>query len=306
MRTLILPYKAGSKSAKVLADALGVKRISLSRKNPQNSQRILINWGNTGKDMPPEGIGASVMVLNHPDNVRVASDKLQCLQAFSGADVRCPQFTTETAVASMWLEDDKEVVERHILNGSSGRGINIVSCTSELSEAPLYTKYIKKMDEYRIHVIGGVIADVQRKAKRTDQDVLDWKIRNHANGFVFIRQGLETPDDVFNQALSAMDCLGLDFGAVDVIWNAKRQKAYVLEVNTAPALEGSTIDTYVNGIRALLDGYEVVKYNHTDAPDEVPAVHDNPSPFDVPVIEVNRDSRYNIAPAVYPQQVNIG
>ena len=38
--------------------------------------------------------------------------------------------------------------------------------------------------------------------------------------------------------------LGLDFGAVDVIWNEHESKAYVLEINTAPGLEGSTVEDY--------------------------------------------------------------
>jgi D-alanine-D-alanine ligase-like ATP-grasp enzyme len=37
---------------------------------------------------------------------------------------------------------------------------------------------------------------------------------------------------------------GLDFGAVDVIWNAQKEKPYVLEINTAPGLEGQTIADY--------------------------------------------------------------
>jgi D-alanine-D-alanine ligase-like ATP-grasp enzyme len=36
----------------------------------------------------------------------------------------------------------------------------------------------------------------------------------------------------------------LDFGAVDIIYNAKRNECYVLEVNTAPGLEGTTVEKY--------------------------------------------------------------
>jgi D-alanine-D-alanine ligase-like ATP-grasp enzyme len=44
----------------------------------------------------------------------------------------------------------------------------------------------------------------------------------------------------------------LDFGAVDVIYNRAQDKAYVLEVNTAPGLEGSTLDNYVEAIQKVL------------------------------------------------------
>ena len=42
---------------------------------------------------------------------------------------------------------------------------------------------------------------------------------------------------------------GLDFGAVDVLWNERQQKAYVCEVNTAPGLEGITLDNYLKEIK---------------------------------------------------------
>ena len=44
------------------------------------------------------------------------------------------------------------------------------------------------------------------------------------------------------EATKAVAALGLDFGAVDVIYNEKYGRAYVLEVNTAPGLgEGIAI-----------------------------------------------------------------
>jgi D-alanine-D-alanine ligase-like ATP-grasp enzyme len=51
---------------------------------------------------------------------------------------------------------------------------------------------------------------------------------------------------VTSEAIKAVNCLGLYFGAADVIWNDKEQRAYVLEVNTAPGLEGTTLENYAN------------------------------------------------------------
>jgi glutathione synthase/RimK-type ligase-like ATP-grasp enzyme len=48
----------------------------------------------------------------------------------------------------------------------------------------------------------------------------------------------------------AVAALGLDFGGVDVIWNERRQMAYVLEVNTACGLEGQTVNDYAEAFRA--------------------------------------------------------
>ncbi len=69
--------------------------------------------------------------------------------------------------------------------------------------------------------------------------------------FVFARGGVEAPEDVKTQAIEAIRALGLAFGAVDVIWNEKQQKAYVLEVNTAPGLCGQTLEDYANAMQNL-------------------------------------------------------
>jgi len=49
-------------------------------------------------------------------------------------------------------------------------------------------------------------------------------------------------------ALQACQALGLNSGAVDIIWNEKENKCYVLEVNTAPGIEGTTCKKYTNEI----------------------------------------------------------
>jgi hypothetical protein len=94
------------------------------------------------------------------------------------------------------------------------------------------------------------VFDVQRKARTRDvpDDEVNWKIRNTAGGFIFAREGV-TPSnvhpDVLYQAQRAIAVIpGLDFGAVDVIWNRSRGGAYVLEINTAPGLEGTTLTRY--------------------------------------------------------------
>ena len=45
-------------------------------------------------------------------------------------------------------------------------------------------------------------------------------------------------------AIKAVELCGLYFGAVDMIWNAYKKQGYVLEINTAPGLEGQTVENY--------------------------------------------------------------
>jgi Glutathione synthase/Ribosomal protein S6 modification enzyme (glutaminyl transferase) len=137
---------------------------------------------------------------------------------------------------------------RTVLNGHSGAGIVIANTPEELVSAPLYVKYIKKRDEFRVHVGStNQIILVQRKARRRDtpDDEVNWMIRNHDNGFVFVRKDVTPPECVLNVSVRALAVTGLDFGAIDVVYHEREDRAYVLEVNTAPGLEGSTVDDYV-------------------------------------------------------------
>jgi glutathione synthase/RimK-type ligase-like ATP-grasp enzyme len=74
-------------------------------------------------------------------------------------------------------------------------------------------------------------------------------VRNHVNGWVFCTQNVGIPDKALDYAVMAVAACGLDFGAVDIIWNESRQEAYVLEVNTAPGIEGSTLNLYAEVLK---------------------------------------------------------
>jgi D-alanine-D-alanine ligase-like ATP-grasp enzyme len=69
---------------------------------------------------------------------------------------------------------------------------------------------------------------------------------------VFCRDGVVVSDDLKSIAIQAINALSLDFGAVDIIYNQHENKYYVLEINTAPALAGTTLDSYVSAITKLL------------------------------------------------------
>jgi glutathione synthase/RimK-type ligase-like ATP-grasp enzyme len=248
-RIRVFPYKQGSRSAKALADALGGK--VLKRENSKYLHReddLVINWG--ASDSPYEGR----TVANQPSAIFVAQNKLTCFQTLLQAGVRVPAFWTDEAD----IEEDVTfpIVCRTLLTASEGRGIVIAEEPHQLVPAPLYTQYIKKKDEYRVHVLrtpgaaDATVIAVQRKAKRNGVEA-DFKVRNLKNGFVFVRDNVNPPADVIEQAKQSIIATGLAFGAVDVIWNEHQQQAYVLEINTAPGLEGQTVEDYKNAFLHL-------------------------------------------------------
>lgn len=203
----------------------------------------MLNWG----DSKPQDIVRRCKVINHPDKVALATNKLKFFQSIETA--RVPEWTACTRVAGEWLRDDYTVMARSRLTGHSGEGIIILERGHNIPIVPLYTKYVKKKHEYRIHIMQDRVFYMQQKRKRTDVDEVDYRIRNHAGGFVYCNQNIDPPFDVTDQAQKAMRDIGLDFGAVDVIYNEHEGKAYVLEINTAPGLEGTTLVKYEEAIR---------------------------------------------------------
>lgn len=250
----IFPYNPGSQSAKELSAALGVKRIKKEGSKFKGAKhKLVINWGNS--QLPAEI--AKCTVLNSPAAVSVASNKLSFFKAMADQGVRVPRFTEALLEVYQLLQEGKTVVARTILNGHSGAGIVLIEEDEDIVKAPLYVEYVPKKQEYRIHVMRGEVVDVQRKARNKEipDEQVNWKIRNHHNGFIFARGEDavgDVPADVLEQAKRAVEACGLDFGAVDVIFNDKRQEAYVLEVNTAPGITGATLEGYVQRFRQLV------------------------------------------------------
>jgi glutathione synthase/RimK-type ligase-like ATP-grasp enzyme len=241
----IYAYKSGSQSAKALSEALDVRRIKHENsKFKGHRNKVVINWG--ASEMPNEVRGCKV--LNAPFCVAAAMDKLNFFKSLTNhLEGQTPiiPYTEDKAEAIEWADNGKAVVCRTLLRASGGRGIVMADKGEEVVDAPLYTQYVKKRDEYRVHVFQGEVIHKQRKARKLDVENPDWRIRNHENGFIFQIEDFEMPQCVADESLKMQDIFDLDFYAADVIYNAKEGKAYVLEINTAPGLEGTTLEKYV-------------------------------------------------------------
>lgn len=253
-RVFIQPYHPASKSAKALSEALG----ALRARNTTRFRRddLVINWGSSD----------CLNILgdqycNSPLAVALVSNKLNFFYHISEAGLE--NFIPEFFIHRNQIHaEDCPVVCRTILNGSGGRGIVIANNPEGLVDAPFYTKYIYKKTEFRFH-FGKTdeenvftLIDAQRKARNLDVEDPNWQIRNHDNGFVFVRDGIQETlgyGRAFETSLLVFERTGLDFGAIDVIYNENRGRAYVLEVNSAPGLEGTTLTNYVNYFKQKLE-----------------------------------------------------
>lgn len=262
----LYPHAAKSKGAHALSLALnGTKLVGKNttkyRETPEindGKPYVLINWGcgSLGNGL----IRQNTVVLNSVKAVNLCRNKLNFFNCQTKAlhPARVPVYTEDLATAMEWVEEGIAVMGRQA-TGSCGQDIVFFEDdVAKFNSSEFWVQYKKKKEEYRIHFFQGNMIAVQKKAMREtdtngekiDPSTVDFRIRNHRNGFIFKRQDVSVPGDVVDQARLAIQNTGLDFGAVDVIWNQYEGKAYVLEINTAPGLEGTTISDYSSAILA--------------------------------------------------------
>lgn len=260
-RIIIYPYKVGSRSAAALAKDLESKGNTVLKVYPDRNYKprardFIVNWGN-GAD-PEWHIGQAKSIMNFPKAVNRAGNKLTAFRSME-EHVAILKFTESKVRAQDWVNNGDIVVVRAQLRGHSGAGISLVGSSIEngdytgiVPDAPLYTQYYKKAREYRVHVFNGEVILWQQKMLQSDfpKDKVNYQVRNHQFGWIFATgAGAALPcNGILSSSINAVAALGLQFGAVDIAYNIYHDTWKVLEVNTAPGLEGRTIEIYSDAI----------------------------------------------------------
>lgn len=135
-------------------------------------------------------------------------------------------------------------------HGSQGRDIVIYDGVPA-QRHDLYTGYVPNTREYRLHVFQGDVIRVQGKYHDYPNLQTTPYIKNHAQGYRFRAPNKELKPDRIEQSILAVQSLGLDFGAVDLLIGEDRN-TYILEVNTAPSCSPLTATKYVEKFAAVL------------------------------------------------------
>jgi len=204
----IYPYKTGSKSVKKLKEKLDalVIRLEGSKYKPREGHMI-INWGNSHR---PAWMTDDVhkRVINTPETVAIASDKLATLEVLANAGIATVKWTTSKVHAIGWVMNGHKVFVRHKLCGHSGDGIEVIEQEAHkdieflvaiadglyerkfdelayevdkeiemvhndmmcVPDAPLYTLGVMNAGEYRVHVFGDEVILYQKKSRRINED----------------------------------------------------------------------------------------------------------------------------------------
>jgi len=180
-------------------------------------------------------------------------DKLTQYQWFQANEIPALEFSTSVAEVTAWVCDGHTAFGRKYLNASCGKGIVVIEKDEdggyEIPGCPVYTKYKKKKREFRVHVFKDqVVAVTEKKRRKEFNGTRDTKIRNLANGYVFVQQVENEPEGLRELALRAAQVSSSDFRGVDVGYNQLKDELFVIEVNSAPGIQGTNLTKYMEAI----------------------------------------------------------
>jgi len=176
-------------------------------------------------------------------------DKITQYKYFAENQVPALPFTTSQEEAASWLADGQTLVARCLTRASEGRGIVILEQGKPWVVAPVYTRYRKKKHEYRVHIFKDQVVQVLEKRKRKEfSGERETKIRNTANGYVFCSENVIEPVGIRELALKASKVTNSMFKGVDIGFNEKLNELFVIEVNSAPGIQGSNVARYIEAI----------------------------------------------------------
>jgi glutathione synthase/RimK-type ligase-like ATP-grasp enzyme len=175
--------------------------------------------------------------------------KIEQYQYFQSQGIQALEFTTDIDAAKKWAASGNVVVCRKLTHSSEGKGIIVAETPQEVCSAPVFTKYKKKKKEFRVHIFKDQVVHVLEKRRKSDYEgTADAKIRNTANGYVFCSENVVEPEGLRGLALQASKVTKSDFRGVDIGYNEKLNQLFVIEVNSAPGIEGTNVDRYIKVI----------------------------------------------------------
>lgn len=177
-------------------------------------------------------------------------DKLAQYKWFKENNVSSLEFTESTEVVKEWLNTKSVVFGRQLLNASCGKGIvELEPGTKEIPPCPVYTKYLPKKREFRVHVFNKVVVAVVEKKLRHDwAGPKSSRVRNIDNGYVFVQTVENEPGALRDLAIKASAVTQSHFAGVDIGYNEKTNTCFVIEVNSAPGIQGTNVERYIEEI----------------------------------------------------------
>jgi hypothetical protein len=197
---------------------------------PDSAERpdFLIRWGSIAT-IP---LRPARTVFNSLGAISRKGNRLTQLTTLQDCGIKVPRFGISP------LDTGPQLGRSHstaALATSRGRGIVLYQAgPTPVGAHDFYVEYIPKSQEFRVDVICGRTRT--RELLTPDPTSPAWNVQG---SYAMPRQ---VPPTIPPIAVAAVQALGLDFGAVDVV--VHHGTPYVLEVNTAPELAHYTLEWY--------------------------------------------------------------
>jgi glutathione synthase/RimK-type ligase-like ATP-grasp enzyme len=176
-------------------------------------------------------------------NANVEYNKVRVLDILREAEINVPKVYRKGITLST---ESFPVLARKTYH-SQGKDIIYIQTQEELNRLDTrrydyLLEYIDKKSEYRVHFLRDYTTFVSVKINKDEQG--DKIVRSHDNGWIQIEYNGQFKEALTQLARKVMDAVDYDFGAIDII--RKKDKFYVLEINTAPGLEDRKLDMYAD------------------------------------------------------------
>jgi len=227
MKLRIKATSSRNTAALIIQAHLEAREIEVVRGPTAEGCDATLCWGRSSADIPS---------LNGQAN---RFNKMEALTRFHLGNIPAPTYTIPryfVPTGELWLG--------RRLRHTQGKDI-VPVLTCEAATCDFLVKYIPTQAEYRVWAFRGVCLAVYEKVYKGEGEYAGIQ-RNQAFGFRFdMRKPGEYPAELDQLGPKAVAAIDLDWGAVDII-QGKDGKLYVLEVNSAPDIEGPK---RVSGIR---------------------------------------------------------
>lgn len=180
----------------------------------------------------------------NPD-ISNTTNKRRMRQLFQEHDVPTPKLHTISEAIQAIASGDVERLVGRPDQHMKGRGLwkcyseqavrRATQGTHKKKAATHFMEYIESDREYRVHIFKGKSIRISQKVFNADGTYTTGK-----PGDIKLRR-------VRNAAKAAVDAVGLDFGAVDILARGENnEEVFVLEVNAAPGLGGTMPKLYAD------------------------------------------------------------
>jgi len=208
--------------------------------------------------LPSESVGRLLAALSQPAPTTFVYgkgvNKLKQYAFFKEKKLPHPEWTEDNEVANTWLAEGHTVIARKRIKGQTGAGIMVLkpgSTALDSEEFKVFTKYIKKKREFRVNLFKHKVVNIREKVK-VGPSGMDSHVRSSSNGYTTTHcRPMSEPlrDRLIALAEAASPVSESDFIGVDVCYNEYKDLLFLLEVNSGPSIEGSSVKDFVKAMQ---------------------------------------------------------